>query len=117
MVAGDLAAQPDAGQAAGDEDGLLGRGHGRRLSNDELEPAGGAPGVSAAGVELIDFRLVFQCQNQPLPPGHVDRSHSLDRKLRHGRIPFYRTGNQFRRTADRKGHLYRVDVPEKATFL
>src|SRR5262249_33850254 len=62
-------------------------------SRDELDPAGGAPGISAAGVELIDLGLVFQGQDQSLPRGHFNRSHSLDRELRHSCLPFQRTGH------------------------
>src|SRR6266581_1410390 len=56
VVAEDLAAQADAGgggEASGGHDVFFGLGHRLGFADDELDAAGGAAGVAAAGVELI----------------------------------------------------------------
>src|SRR3712207_7985913 len=45
---------------------LLGLGHARRLALGELHPAGRAPRVAAAGVELVDLRFVRERVDEPL---------------------------------------------------
>src|SRR5438874_11792087 len=49
VVAEDLAAEAHAGDALGGQDVLLGGGHPVRLAADELDAAGGAAGIAAAG--------------------------------------------------------------------
>jgi hypothetical protein len=41
-------------ETAGGEDGLLGRGHSRRLARDEFDPTGSVPGVSPQGSGRFD---------------------------------------------------------------
>ena len=72
-------------QAAGLEHVLLGDRHLVRLAGDELDPTGGAPGVAAAGVELVDLGVVLEGQDQALVGRHVKRADPVHRQLRHRR--------------------------------
>ena len=87
LLAGHLAAQTNTGQASGGQQRLLGSGHRRGLTRDELHPAGGAAGLPPTGVQLIGLRLFTQGQNQPLALGHLKRSDSLNGQLGHEQHP------------------------------
>ena len=43
--------------------------------------------VPATGVQLIDSRILLECQNQPLTLRHFILTYALDRELRHGVSP------------------------------
>ena len=60
MVAEDLAGEAEAGggEASGGEDGFFGFGHFFGFAAEELDAAGGAAGVAAAGVELVGVGFV-----------------------------------------------------------
>ena len=89
-------------QAAGGEDVLLGVGHLVGLAGDELDAAGGAAGVAAAGVELIDLGLVLQRQDQPLAVRHLERADAFHGQLRHRRLlPSGRSSVSLTREASR----------------
>ena len=59
-----LSRKPGVVRAAGGQHGLLGFGHLLRFAGDELDPAGRAAGVAAAGVQLVDAGLVAQGQTR-----------------------------------------------------
>jgi hypothetical protein len=65
MIAGNLAAQADAGQPSRREDSLFGGRHSIRLTCYEFHPTSRAAGVTTAGMELIDFGFILQGQNHP----------------------------------------------------
>ena len=67
MIAGDLATEPKAHLCAKPfcgQNRTLGNSHFIRFSGDEFHAAGGAFGVAAAGMQLVDFCFIFQCQDQ-----------------------------------------------------
>src|SRR5262245_39749474 len=72
VVAEDLTTETHAGQAPRRQHLLFGLGHLVRFARDELDAAGGAAGVAAAGVQLIDAGLVLQRQHQPLVGRHLE---------------------------------------------
>src|SRR6185312_10223970 len=86
VVTDDLAAETNAGQSPGSQDGFFGLGHLLRLAREEFDPAGGAAGVAAAGMELIDLGFVLQRQHQALALGHLELPDSLDSQLRHDNL-------------------------------
>ena len=57
-----------------------------RLSGDELDPAGRAAGVAAAGVQDVHVGILLDRQDQPLVIRHVERSISFNRQLGHPTI-------------------------------
>ena len=65
------------------QDGRLGLGHGRRLTVNEFHTAGRAAGLPAAGMQLIDLRVLLQGQHQALARFHVTRSHTFDSQFWH----------------------------------
>ena len=70
MVAGDLATEPHARAARGPRARCFSASViCVRLAGDELDAAGRAPRVAAAGVELVDLRLVLQGEHEPLIAG------------------------------------------------
>jgi hypothetical protein len=83
VVADDLAAQPDAGDSLGREDGLFGLGDVIGLTGHELDPTGRTPSVPPASVELVNLGIIRQSQDEPLPIGHIKRPNPLDCQLRH----------------------------------
>jgi hypothetical protein len=83
VVAQDLAAQPHAGQSASGQDRLFGDGHLRWLARHELHPAGRTPGVAAAGMELIDLRLIFQRQYKSFVLRNLEFPYSVNSQFRH----------------------------------
>ena len=66
VIAEDLARQADAGHALGGEHLLLGDGHSLGFALDELDAAGRAAGVAAAGMEDVDPGVLLDRQHQPL---------------------------------------------------
>jgi hypothetical protein len=83
LIANDLAAQADAGQAARRKHVSLGNRHAFRLALDELDAACRTPRIPAAGVQLIDPGIMLERQNQPLPVRHFKLAHPIDCKFRH----------------------------------
>jgi hypothetical protein len=83
VIADDLAAQSDARQSSSCHYIALGDGHLVRLTFDKLDTARRAAGVSAAGMQLIDPRILLQGQNQSLPLRHLKLSGTFDSELRH----------------------------------
>jgi hypothetical protein len=85
VVALDLAAEAQAwgGEAAEVEDGFFGFGHFGGFAGDELNAAGGAPSLAAAGVKLIDLRFVSQCEHEALACGDFKAANILNREFGH----------------------------------
>src|SRR5690606_37353466 len=50
---------------------------------DHRDPAGRALGQAAAGVKLVEPRLVLQRQDQPLAGGNIERATAFDGELGH----------------------------------
>jgi len=75
MIAEDLATEAQTGlrKAASDEDIFLRLRHPLRLAADELDAAGGAASVAAAGVELIDLGFILQGEDEALVIRDLDR--------------------------------------------
>jgi hypothetical protein len=48
------------------------------LPSRKLDAARRATRVPAAGVQLVNFRILFQGQNQPFAPSHFVISHAFD---------------------------------------
>ena len=65
------------------EDGALGNRHHLRLSTDELDAAGRAPGVTAARVQDVDTGVLLDRTDEPLSRFDLDARKSLDRQLWH----------------------------------
>ncbi len=63
VIACDLATQSNASQAAGFQYIAFGDGHASGFATDEFNTAGGAAGVSAASVQLIDSGVFGKCQD------------------------------------------------------
>ena len=87
-VAEDLAGEAEAfgvDEASGGEEVLFGPGHGVRFAGDELDSAGGAAGVAAAGVELVDGGFVGEGVDEALVVGDVEGADFFYRELGHGR--------------------------------
>src|SRR5690606_7373448 len=80
----DLAREADARQAAALEDLGLGLRHPLGLTRDELHAARRAARVAAAGVQLIDARVLLEREDEALSVGHAERAHSFDSQLGHG---------------------------------
>jgi hypothetical protein len=86
MIAEDLTGQANASQGAGREALLLGHGHPRRLSLDELHTAGRAACESSARVQDVDFRIFLDGADKTLVRRHIERSKSFNGQLRHADI-------------------------------
>jgi hypothetical protein len=87
VIADDLAAQSQSvmnAQPASGQNIALGLGDFIRFAGDELHPAGGAFGESAAGVKLIDFRVFGQRQHQAFAGRHFERSDAFNGQFGHG---------------------------------
>lgn len=83
MVAEDLAGQADAGQPACRESIALGDGLGGRFPFDEFHTTGRAPGVPAAGVKLIDVRVLFEREDEAFSLRDLDGPESFNSELGH----------------------------------
>src|SRR5438309_1107400 len=53
------------------------------LTADELDAAGGAACVTAAGVQLVDFGLVLEGEHQALALGDVEVARPFNGQFRH----------------------------------
>lgn len=87
MIALDLAAQSQAGcveQVAELEHRFFGLGHLIGFTFDELHSAGGAAGLAAAGVELVDFCFVREGVDQAFILGHFKASGGFNSQFWHG---------------------------------
>ena len=62
---------------------LLGDRHPRRLPVDELDAAGRAPRVAAAGVQDVHVGVLLDRQHQALVCGDLERPVSFDGELWH----------------------------------
>jgi hypothetical protein len=87
MIADNLTTEPNYGQTLGRQNVLLGDGHLVGLAGDKFYPAGGAAGIAATGMQLIDVCFVAQGKHKALACGHLEISNSLDRQLGHGAFP------------------------------
>jgi hypothetical protein len=88
MVAHDLATEPHfTKQVARLKDVLLGDRHLIGFAGHEFDPAGGAPGVPAAGVELIDLGVVLEGEDHSLAGWHVERADPVHGELGHRCAP------------------------------
>jgi hypothetical protein len=83
VVARHLTGEADAGKTAGGEDGFFRLGHARRLAADEFHAARRAARVPAAGVHLIDLRVLLEREDEALPLGHLERPDVLNREPGH----------------------------------
>jgi hypothetical protein len=79
VIAGNLAAQSHAGETALREDVLFGFRHLVRFAGDEFDATGGAGGVPAAGVELIDSGLIGQRKNEAFSVRDCEIADALNR--------------------------------------
>jgi hypothetical protein len=98
VVAEDLATQADAGhgsQASGGHDVFFGLGHGFGVAGDELDAAGGAAGVAAAGVELVGLGFVGEGVDEAFAGGDFKVAEVFDGKLGHGAMVANR-GEEYR---------------------
>jgi hypothetical protein len=86
VVADDLAREPGAGHAARRQHVLLGDRHPIRLPLDELDAAGRAPGVAAAGVQDVHAGVLLDGEHEPLAGVHVHRSVTFDRQPGHAQV-------------------------------
>jgi hypothetical protein len=87
VIAENLATQPDACQAAGLQHVAFGDRHLARLAGDELDAAGRAAGIAAAGVELINSRILDQGQYEALGGWNFESTDAFDRELGHAYRP------------------------------
>ena len=91
VVAQDLAGEAQAGggdQAPGGEDFFFGLSHGLGFAGEELDSAGGAACVAAAGVELVDAGFVGEGVDQALVLGDFELAGVFDCELGHwGEFP------------------------------
>jgi len=83
-----LAAQPNTAEAPGSQHIALGDGHAIGLAVDELDAAGGAASVAAAGVKLIDAGILFEGEDEPLTLRYFELANAFDCKLGHERPPW-----------------------------
>jgi hypothetical protein len=60
------------------KNGFFRNGHPRRLSVNKFHPAGRTPSISTACVKLIDVRVLFQSQYQPLSCRYFKFSEPFD---------------------------------------
>ena len=74
-------------QAAGGQDLLFGFGHLPGFAGDELDAAGGAARVPAAGVKLIDLRFILQRIDQALSLRDFELSDAIDTEFGHKSSP------------------------------
>src|SRR5689334_4502345 len=87
MVAADLAGEADAGhgvEAPGGEEVFFGLGHRVGFAGEELDAAGRAAGVAAAGVELVGFRFVGEGVDEAFVLRDLEGSDGFDGELGHG---------------------------------
>ena len=77
LIANNLTAQPDTGQTSRGEQIFFGDGQAGRLSRNKLDAASGAAGIPAAGVQLVNTRILFQCQHQPFSWRHFKLANPL----------------------------------------
>ena len=89
VVAEDLAAQADAGhvnEASGGHDVFFGLGHGGGFAGDELDAAGGAARVAAAGVKLVGVSLVGEGVDEAFAVWDVEVALVFDGEFWHARM-------------------------------
>ncbi len=86
VVAEDLTGQAHARQTTGRQRGDLRLGPGLGLAADKFHAARRAPCASAAGVQLIDPRVLLQREDKALSFRHVKRADVLDGQVRHTNI-------------------------------
>src|SRR6185436_17675189 len=53
------------------------------FTGDEFHAAGRAPGLAATGMQLIDSRVLFQREHEPLAKFHIERTFTLNGQLWH----------------------------------
>ena len=80
-----MAAKANARKAFGRQDILLGDGHFGGFAFDELDFAGRAAGVAAAGMELVDLGFVNQGQNKAFAFWDFKFAYTIDSQFGHFR--------------------------------
>ena len=83
MIALDLTGQPYTCQSLLTQSGLLGLRHARRFAADEHDPAGGAAGVAAAGVQDVHARVLLDGIDESLAGFNVYAAKALDSQCWH----------------------------------
>jgi hypothetical protein len=79
VIADDLARKADARDAARRQNVALGDGHAIRLAFDEFHAARRAAGITAAGVKLIDLRVLLEGEDEAFSVLHLDGAESFHR--------------------------------------
>jgi hypothetical protein len=77
-MAGDLTAEADAGCALGGQAVFLGEGEGVGFAGDKFDAAGGAAGITAAGVKLVLAGLVGEGEDEAFSFGYVEFADAFD---------------------------------------
>ena len=65
------------------------------FAGDEVDSAGGAAGVAAAGVELVDLGIIGQCVDQAFAGGDFEGADGLDGEFGHGFLVRVKGSNYF----------------------
>jgi hypothetical protein len=83
VIANDLTRQPHANSSLRQEHLSFRDGHARWFAFDEFDPAGRASRVTAAGMQLVDVRVLLERQHETLTIFDIKRSESFNGQLGH----------------------------------
>jgi len=83
LFAQDLATESDCGESSGFKYLFFSNGHFRRFAREELDAAGGASGVAAAGMELIARGLFSQGIDEPFAGRDFEFAETFDSEFWH----------------------------------